>query len=91
MRVAVPPDAGSVQMLPCRSTASVRPSGETATDIDVPSVTVTSIGDGAARAPPHSTPAATMHAATAKPTTTVLRLVLRSSRVGHRDGMLDAF
>ena len=42
MRVAVPPAAGIVQMLPWRSTASVRPSGETATDIDVPSLTTTS-------------------------------------------------
>src|SRR6185436_16179944 len=48
MRVAGPPVPGSVQMLPCRSIASVRPSGETATDIDVPSETVTSIGDPAA-------------------------------------------
>src|SRR6185436_11030182 len=52
MRLAAPPAAGIVQMLPCRSTASVRPSGETATDIDVPSWTVTSIaGVGAAGAP----------------------------------------
>src|SRR5262249_45736715 len=50
MRVARPPVAGSTQMLPCRSMASVWPSGETATDIDVPSWTITSIGadsDGA--------------------------------------------
>jgi hypothetical protein len=33
-------------MLPCMSMASVRPSGETATDIDVPSWTVTSIRAG---------------------------------------------
>src|SRR5437762_296556 len=47
--VAVPPVDGSVQMLPCMSMASVRPSGETATDIDVPSLTVTSIsGDAGA-------------------------------------------
>src|SRR5712691_10371021 len=46
IRVAAPPVAGSVQMLPCRSTASVRPSGETPTDIDVPSWTVTSIRAG---------------------------------------------
>src|SRR5262249_47840735 len=59
MRVAAPPAAGSVQMLPCRSIASVRPSGESATDIDVPSVTVTlvvpaarSIVTGACSAPP---------------------------------------
>jgi hypothetical protein len=31
-------------MLPCISIASVRPSGETATDIEVPSLTVTGIG-----------------------------------------------
>src|SRR2546422_701095 len=43
MRVAVPPEDGSVQMLPCMSMASVRPSGDTPTDIDVPSWTVTSI------------------------------------------------
>src|SRR6185295_15553471 len=52
MRLAAPPEAGMVQMLPCRSTASVRPSGETATDIEVPSWTVTSrVGAGAAGAP----------------------------------------
>src|SRR5262245_50416334 len=45
MRVAAPPADGSVQMLPCRSMASVRPSGETPTDIEVPSETVTSIGE----------------------------------------------
>jgi hypothetical protein len=39
IRFAAPPRAGSVQMLPWRSTASVRPSGDTATDIDVPSCT----------------------------------------------------
>src|SRR5260221_1612930 len=51
MRVAVPPLDGSVQRLPCRSMASVRPSGETATDIDVPSWTVRSMrGGGAAGA-----------------------------------------
>src|SRR5712692_1721267 len=44
MRVAAPPVDGSVQILPCRSMASVRPSGETATDMDVPSLTVTSMG-----------------------------------------------
>ena len=50
MRFAAPPAAGSVQMLPCMSMASVRPSGETPTDIDVPSLTVTSrrVGAGAA-------------------------------------------
>src|SRR6516165_8821253 len=52
MRVARPPVEGSVQMLPCISMASVFPSGETATDIEVPSCTVTSIrlgvGTGAA-------------------------------------------
>src|SRR4029077_19810592 len=51
MRVAAPPDEGSVQMLPCRSMASVRPSGETATDIEVPSLTVTLSGAGAGAAP----------------------------------------
>jgi len=35
-------------MLPCRSMARVRPSGETATDMDVPSLTVTSSGGAAA-------------------------------------------
>jgi hypothetical protein len=50
IRVAAPPETGSVQMLPCMSIASVLPSGETPTDIDVPSVTVTStrVGAGAA-------------------------------------------
>src|SRR6187549_573092 len=43
MRVIVPPVAGSVQMLPCMSVAMVLPSGEMATDIDVPSCTVTSM------------------------------------------------
>src|SRR5437763_4826006 len=47
MRVAAPPETGSVQMLPCRSIASVRPSGDTPTDIDVPSWTTTSISAGA--------------------------------------------
>src|SRR3954465_2562782 len=37
IRVAGPPDAGRAPALPCSSTASVRPSGDTATDIDVPS------------------------------------------------------
>src|ERR1019366_9134879 len=46
IRVAVPPVDGNVQMLPCRSTASVRPSGETATAIDVPSCTVTGMSAG---------------------------------------------
>src|SRR6185503_362662 len=50
MRVAAPPVDGSVQMLPCMSIASVRPSGDTATDIDVPSRTVTSIGGRAGAA-----------------------------------------
>src|SRR4029079_8905568 len=44
MRLAVPPVAGRVQMLPCISTARVRPSGEAATDIEVPSLTVTLTG-----------------------------------------------
>ncbi len=48
MRVAVPPVAGSTQMLPWKSTARRRPSGDTATDIDVPSCTVTSFTTGAA-------------------------------------------
>jgi hypothetical protein len=38
-------------MLPCRSTASVRPSGETPTDIDVPSWTTTSTSGEAGTAP----------------------------------------
>ncbi|MEZ5418671.1 MAG: hypothetical protein R2708_15205 [Vicinamibacterales bacterium] len=49
MRVAVPLVAGSTQMLPWRSMASRRPSGETATDIDVPSDTGTSMGAGGCR------------------------------------------
>src|SRR5438093_10963259 len=51
MRLAAPPVDGSVQMLPCMSIASVRPSGDTATDIDVPSETATSIGVRAGAAP----------------------------------------
>src|SRR5689334_15432376 len=45
-RRASPPVAGITQMLPCRSIASVLPSGETETDMEVPSstVTVTSFG-----------------------------------------------
>src|SRR5688572_1804566 len=43
-----PPDAGIVQMLPCMSVAMVLPSGEIATDIEVPSRTVTSMVFGAA-------------------------------------------
>ena len=50
MRVIAPPAAGIVQMLPCMSAAMVRPSGEIATDIDVPSRTVTSTCAGAAAA-----------------------------------------
>ena len=42
MRFIAPPLIGTVQMLPCMSVARVRPSGEIATDIDVPSRTVTS-------------------------------------------------
>jgi hypothetical protein len=60
IRFAGPPDTGSVQMLPCMSMASVRPSGETPTDIDVPSLTVTSMRVGVAAAP--SAPAATVTA-----------------------------
>src|ERR1700733_4217160 len=59
MRLAAPPVAGSTQMLPCRSMASILPSGETDTDMEVPSSTVTdtvfkgsSRGDGALLAPP---------------------------------------
>src|SRR5450432_2570962 len=63
MRVAAPPAAGSVQMLPWRSTASVRPSGETPTDIDVPSWTVTSIIAGVEAGAPLS--------AMTKPSTTI--------------------
>src|ERR1019366_10086507 len=47
MRLAVPPVAGRVQRLPCKSMARLRPSGEAATDMDVPSCTVTSV-EGAA-------------------------------------------
>ncbi len=61
MRVAAPPVAGSVQMLPCRSTARVRPSGETATDIDVPSCTVTSMCAGAGTGAPLSEIDETQH------------------------------
>ena len=43
MRFIAPPPDGIVQMLPCMSVASVLPSGEIETDIDVPSRTVTSI------------------------------------------------
>src|SRR6476646_5059036 len=46
-------------MLPCRSTASVRPSGDTATDIDVPSWTVTSMRGGVAPGAPLSATAST--------------------------------
>src|SRR5690242_10263036 len=46
MRFIVPPDEGSVQMLPCMSAAMVRPSGEIDTDIEVPSRTVTSMAVG---------------------------------------------
>ena len=49
MRFIAPPAAGIVQMLPCMSVAMVRPSGEIATDIDVPSRTVTSICAGLGR------------------------------------------
>src|SRR5215813_2403111 len=42
-------------MLPCRSIASIRPSGEAVTDIDVPSVTVTST-DPAGRPNTNPTP-----------------------------------
>ena len=61
MRVAAPPAAGSVQMLPCRSMASVRPSGDTATDIDVPSWTVTSMCAGAGAGAPLSAIDETQH------------------------------
>src|SRR5687768_5035695 len=67
MRRAAPPPAGSVQMLPCRSMASVRPSGETPTAIDVPSRTVTV-------APVTGAPGADavpVHAATAARTTRI--------------------
>src|SRR5687768_13103083 len=47
IRVMAPPDAGIVQMLPCMSVAMVLPSGEIATDIEVPSRTVTSMVFGA--------------------------------------------
>src|SRR5438067_8414682 len=52
IRFAAPPLDGSVQMLPCMSMASIRPSGETATDIEVPSCTVTLMnGEEAGAAP----------------------------------------
>src|SRR2546425_202424 len=58
MRVARPPGAGRSQILPCRSMASVCPSGATATAIEVPSWTSTSMGaasdGGPARAAPLS-------------------------------------
>src|SRR5262245_45928942 len=47
MRFAWPPVDGSVQMLPCRSMASVPPSGDTPTDMEVPSLTVTVIAAAA--------------------------------------------
>src|SRR5665213_237502 len=40
MRLAAPPEAGITQMLPCRSIASILPSGETDTAMEVPSSTV---------------------------------------------------
>lgn len=49
MRRATPPAEGRSQSPPCRSIASWRPSGEAATDIDVPSVTVTSTRVGGMR------------------------------------------
>jgi len=58
IRFAAPPVAGSVQMLPCRSMASVCPSGETATDIEVPSLTVMSMGAFTAAAPADAAPVA---------------------------------
>ncbi len=50
IRVMAPPDESRVQMLPCMSVARVVPSGEIATDIDVPSWTVTSISPDAGAA-----------------------------------------
>src|ERR1044071_8870355 len=44
MRVARPPVAGITQMLPCKSIASILPSGEAATAMEVPSSTVTVTG-----------------------------------------------
>src|SRR5262249_8725349 len=50
-RVARPPVAGRVQMLPCKSIASVWPSGETATAIEGPSWATTSMGADAVGTP----------------------------------------
>src|SRR5438132_1149925 len=49
MRLAGPPVTGSTQMLPCRSIASILPSGDTDTAMEVPSSTmmVTGLGAGA--------------------------------------------
>src|SRR5580765_4701121 len=84
MRVAAPPVAGSVQMLPCRSIASVRPSGATATDIDVPSCTVTSMCAGAGTGAPLSeitrpstTIAASLRRITASPGNGLARILVR--------------
>src|SRR5688500_6137543 len=63
-RRAVPPVAGSVQMLPWRSIASVRPSGDAATAMEVPSRTVIVVeedGTAGAGAPPvHAVTTATV-------------------------------
>src|SRR5438128_4575829 len=79
MRVAGPPVDGSVQMLPCRSTARVRPSGDTATDIDVPSWTMTSTSDVVdARWPPSG--ASAVKARTIAVTNHVRRTIRREDR-----------
>src|SRR2546427_6192023 len=74
MRVAVPPEDGSVQMLPCMSMASVRPSGDTPTDIDVPSWTVTSISADLVGCAPRSV-STNASAATDTSTPTAIRLL----------------
>src|SRR5579872_6378165 len=50
-RRAAPPEAGRTQMLPCRSMASHLPSGETATAMEVPSLTVMVTGLATANGP----------------------------------------
>src|SRR5215469_2735636 len=51
-RRAAPPEAGTTQMLPCKSMANHLPSGETATAMDVPSSTVIVICLGVAACAP---------------------------------------
>ena len=96
MRVAVPPDAGNVQMPPCKSMASVRPSGDAVTAMEVPSVTVTFTvrggmlrGDDGAGAP--DKPAACARLTTAA-TNTADQLLRRGITTTPRwvDGPADA-